>query len=67
MGLGIMGKRDSVSPLLGRRGFLQGCAVLGVGGLVFGLSGSATGKAAKTGGFVVINGWVLPAEHFRKA
>ncbi|MCL8308639.1 MULTISPECIES: twin-arginine translocation signal domain-containing protein [Pseudomonas] len=62
-----MGKHDSVSPLLGRRGFLQGCAVLGVGGLVFGLSGSDTRKTAQAGGFVVINGWVLPAEYFRKA
>ncbi|MBF8755970.1 MAG: twin-arginine translocation signal domain-containing protein [Pseudomonas putida] len=62
-----MGKHDSVSPLLGRRGFLQGCAVLGVGGLVFGLSGSDTRKTTQAGGFVVINGWVLPAEYFRKA
>ncbi|BBR55796.1 Uncharacterised protein [Pseudomonas putida] len=67
MGLGIMGKHDSVSPLLGRRGFLKGCAVLGAGGLVFGLSGTATRKVTQTGGFVVINGWVLPAEYFRKA
>ncbi|AXM94944.1 hypothetical protein GCM10011247_14930 [Pseudomonas plecoglossicida] len=55
---------------LGRRGFLRNCVLLGVGGAVFGvLPGTARAAAsepAEPKGFVVINGWVLPSQYFRK-
>ncbi|TDF84117.1 hypothetical protein E1573_10275 [Pseudomonas sp. H9] len=64
-----MGKLQFCTPLLGRRGFLGRCVLLSVGGAVFGLSGEAARKPAapEPAGFVMINGWVLPTEHFRKA
>lgn len=64
-----MGKLQFCTPLFNRRGFLGRCVLLGVGGAVFGFSGEAarTPVEAATAGFVLINGWVLPAEHFRKA
>ncbi|CAM4062065.1 hypothetical protein CCOS865_03476 [Pseudomonas reidholzensis] len=60
-----MGKLQFCSPLLGRRGFLRSCAVLGVGGALFGVNASAASKPADPAGFVVINGWVLPARYFK--
>lgn len=60
-----MGKLQFCSPLLGRRGFLRSCVVLGVGGALFGVAASAARKPADPSGFVVINGWVLPAQYFK--
>ncbi|AUF96451.1 hypothetical protein PS623_00151 [Pseudomonas fluorescens] len=61
-----MGKLEFCSRLSGRRGFLRGCVVLGIGGAMFGVGASAVAKPAeKKAGFVVINGWVLPADYFR--
>lgn len=62
-----MGKLQFCTPLLGRRGFLGGCVVLGVGGALFGFSAGVARKPAEKTGFVVINGWVLPSEYFRNA
>ena len=60
-----MGKLQFCIPHLGRRGFLQGCVVLGVGGAIFGFSGDVARKPAEKGGFVVVNGWVLPSKYLR--
>lgn len=64
-----MGKLQFFTPLLNRRGFLGRCVLFSAGAAVFGLSGEAERKPVEpeTAGFVLINGWVLPAEHFRKA
>ncbi|MFJ3448626.1 hypothetical protein ACIPM0_10435 [Pseudomonas sichuanensis] len=72
-GLGIMGKLLFLTQLSGRRVFLRNCAVLGIGAAVFGKTvaeGPATPPAdpvasSAPGGFVVINGWVLPSGYFR--
>jgi hypothetical protein len=50
---------------LGRRGFLQSCVLLGVGGAVFGVAADVARKPVEKPGFVVINGWVLPSQYFR--
>jgi hypothetical protein len=50
---------------LGRRGFLQSCVLLGVGGAVFGVAADVARKPVEKTGFVVINGWVLPSQYFR--
>ncbi|ANI18492.1 MULTISPECIES: hypothetical protein [Pseudomonas] len=55
------------ASLLARRDFLRACALLGLGGAMAGLSRGAAGQAAAEPGFVVINGWVLPAAYFRTA
>ncbi|EKT4483826.1 twin-arginine translocation signal domain-containing protein [Pseudomonas putida] len=60
-----MGKLTFCTAQLGRRGFLQRCVLLGVGGAVFGASASVAGKPVEQPGFVVINGWVLPSRYFR--
>jgi hypothetical protein len=39
---------------------------LGIGGPLFGFSAEVVRKPAEKTGFVVINGWVLPSEYFRK-
>lgn len=68
-----MGKLLFCTQLSGRRVFLRNCAVLGIGAAVFGKvmaeapvtsSGGPAGSTAP-GGFVVINGWVLPSHYFR--
>lgn len=51
---------------VGRRGFLQAFGLLSLGGLVFGFSETVARPAATKSEFVVINGWVLPAQHFRQ-
>lgn len=61
-----MGKLQFSTLQLGRRGFLHGCVVLGLGGATFGFSASAASKPAARTEFVVINGWVLPSQYFRK-
>ncbi|MDF3933412.1 hypothetical protein [Pseudomonas citronellolis] len=52
---------------LDRRGFLRACVVLGMGGAVARLPGAGTRRLADDGGFVVVNGWVLPARYFQDA
>ncbi|WP_153786341.1 hypothetical protein [Pseudomonas sp. EMN2] len=68
-----MGKLLFFTQLSGRRVFLRNCAVLGIGAVVFGKA-VAEGPASSSlepvgssapGGFVVINGWVLPSSYFR--
>nr|WP_281439170.1 twin-arginine translocation signal domain-containing protein [Pseudomonas moorei] len=51
---------------MGRRDFLQACALLSLGGLVFGVSEVVARPTPVKSEFVVINGWVLPAQHFRQ-
>lgn len=68
-----MGKLVFFTQLSGRRVFLRNCAVLGLGAAVFAKTvaeGPATspgdpGGSTAPGGFVVINGWVLPSSYFR--
>ncbi|ATP44896.1 hypothetical protein SAMN02745962_03215 [Pseudomonas sp. LAIL14HWK12:I11] len=60
-----MGKLTLCTPQLGRRGFLQSCVLLGVGGAVFGVAADVARKPVEKPGFVVINGWVLPSQYFR--
>ena len=60
-----MGKLTFCSAQLGRRGFLQSCVLLGVGGAVFCAFAPVAGKPVEKPGFVVINGWVLPSRYFR--
>ncbi|MBK5011243.1 hypothetical protein IAE33_003103 [Pseudomonas sp. S60] len=61
----IMGKLTVCASQVGRRGFLQSCVLLGVGGAVFGPRAVLAATPAGQAGFVVINGWVLPARYFR--
>ncbi|MBK5354662.1 hypothetical protein JFU37_19470 [Pseudomonas sp. TH41] len=51
--------------VMGRRGFLQAFALLSLGGLTFGFSEAVARPSGKKSEFVVINGWVLPAQYFR--
>ena len=60
-----MEKLTFCTAQLGRRGFLQSCVLLGVGGAVFGASAAVAGKTAEKPGFVIINGWVLPSRYLR--
>lgn len=54
---------DGIS--VGRRRFLSVCALLGFGTLVVGFRGVAALPSAAPSEFVVISGWVLPAQYFR--
>lgn len=60
-----MGKLTFCTAQLGRRGFLQSCVLLGVGGVVFVATPAVARQPAGGPGFVVINGWVLPSRYFR--
>ncbi|MBO9551381.1 hypothetical protein BGP84_11940 [Pseudomonas putida] len=64
-----MGKLQFCTPLLGRRGFLRNCVLLSAGAAVFGVCVNANANAARKpepkGGFVIINGWVLPVGYFQ--
>ncbi|MDB5996626.1 MAG: hypothetical protein JWP42_3762 [Pseudomonas sp.] len=58
-----MKELDLNTSVMGRRGFLQTFALLSFGGALFGFARPVALKS----GYVVINGWVLPARHFRPA
>jgi hypothetical protein len=59
---------DLKTSVMGRRDFLQACALLSLGGLAFGVSEvvAQPSPVPVKSEFVVINGWVLPAQHFRQ-
>lgn len=61
-----MRKTDLNIPVMGRRGFLQAFALLSLGGITFGFSKAVARPSAGKSEYVVINGWVLPAQHFRQ-
>ncbi|MGY3175329.1 hypothetical protein C4E44_09570 [Pseudomonas sp. MWU12-2312b] len=61
-----MKETDLKTSVMGRRDFLQACALLSLGGLVFGVSEVVARPTPVKSEFVVINGWVLPAQHFRQ-
>jgi hypothetical protein len=61
-----MRKTDLNTSVMGRRGFLQAFALLSLGGLISGFSEVVARPSAVESEFVVINGWVLPAQHFRQ-
>lgn len=68
-----MHELDLNSSVMGRRGFLQALALLSLGGLVGGFAEAVVRPSAvKTvfasdvkSEYIVVNGWVLPARHFR--
>lgn len=61
-----MKKLDLNTSVMGRRDFLQAFAVLSLGGMTFGLSSFLVPPSSEKNGFVVVNGWVLPAQYFRQ-
>jgi hypothetical protein len=64
--LWIMREKDLNISVMGRRGFLQAFTLLSLGWGLFGSSKSVARPSAGKSEFVVINGWVLPAHHFRQ-
>lgn len=50
-----------------RRDFLQAFALLSLGGLIFGCSEAVAQPAVVKSEYIVVNGWVLPAQHFQSA
>ena len=60
-----MGTLTFCTAQVGRRGFLQSCVLLGVGGALFGATAAVASQPTDKAGFVVINGWVLPSRYFR--
>ncbi len=57
---------DLKTSAMGRRGFLQAFTLLSLGWGIFGFSEAVVRPPAVKSEFVVINGWVLPAHHFRQ-
>ncbi|CAI8973018.1 Twin-arginine translocation signal domain-containing protein [Pseudomonas sp. IT-P253] len=62
-----MNELDLNTSVMGRRGFLQAFTLLSLGGLMFGFSETIARPSAVKSEYVVINGWVLPVQHFRPA
>jgi hypothetical protein len=62
-----MNERDSNSSAIGRRELLQAFTLLSLGGLIFGFSEAVARPVVIKSEYVVIDGWVLPAQHFRPA
>lgn len=60
-----MSERVLNSSVISRRGLIRAFALLSLGGLVVKFSGVGSRPPAGKSEFVVINGWVLPAAHFR--
>jgi hypothetical protein len=62
-----MNELDLNTSVIDRRSFLQAVALVSLGGLIFGFSEAvARPSVIKKSEYVVINGWVLPAQHFRQ-
>jgi hypothetical protein len=61
-----MREADLNTSVMGRRSFLKASVLLSIGGLMFGFSKAVARPSAVKSEFVVINGWVLPAQHFRQ-
>lgn len=62
-----MNELDLNTFAMRRRGFLQALAMLSLGGLMFGFTEAVARPSAIKSEYVVVNGWVLPAQHFRQA
>jgi hypothetical protein len=62
-----MSEPDLNTSVPGRRRFLQAFVLLSLVGLTFGFAKVGARPVAEKSGFVVINGWVLPAQYFRQA
>ncbi|CAI8803772.1 Twin-arginine translocation signal domain-containing protein [Pseudomonas sp. IT-P12] len=62
-----MNEPDLNTSAMDRRDFLRVCALLGLAGFIPGLSQAVAVPSAVKSGYVVINGWVLPAQHFQPA
>ncbi|CAI8894607.1 Copper oxidase [Pseudomonas sp. IT-P218] len=60
-----MSERVLNNSAISRRGLIRAFALLSLGGLVVKFSGFGARSPAGKSEFVVINGWVLPAAHFR--
>ena len=60
-----MSERVLNNSVISRRGLIRAFALLSLGGLVVKFSGVGARSPAGKSEFVVINGWVLPAAHFR--
>ena len=61
-----MNEPDLNNSVMGRRDFLQAFALLSLGGVTFGFSSILARPSSEKTEFVVINGWVLPAQYFRQ-
>lgn len=60
-----MNKLDLNTFAMDRRNFLRAFALLSLGGLIFGFSQAGARPAAGKSEYIVVNGWVLPAQHFQ--
>ncbi|WP_200625967.1 hypothetical protein [Pseudomonas sp. LAM2023] len=60
-----MDKLTFCAGQFGRRGFIQSCVLLGVGGAVFATATAIGSERGGKHGHVLINGWVLPSRYFR--
>jgi hypothetical protein len=61
-----MNSTDIPKPSISRRGFLQLLAILGIGTATLGLKVMLESPDNKDSKFVMVNGWVLPAQYFGK-
>ncbi|MBD9589033.1 hypothetical protein IB254_18325 [Pseudomonas sp. PDM03] len=61
-----MSELDLNTSAMGRRELLQAFALLSLGGMTFGLPSLLASPSSEKSGFVVVNGWVLPAHYFRQ-
>jgi hypothetical protein len=62
-----MNELDLNISAMDRREFLQALALLSLGGLVFGCSEAVARPVVVKSEYIVVNGWVLPAQHFQPA
>lgn len=62
-----MSELDLNSPMMGRRGLLRACVLLTLGGAVFRFPHIVTRPSVDKTEFVLVHGWVLPAQYFRQA
>mgnify|MGYP006188498897 CR=1 FL=1 len=62
-----MNELDLSTSAMDRRDFLQAFALLSLGVLAFGCSETVARPSVVKSGYIVINGWVLPAQHFQPA
>lgn len=59
-----MNNQNKAVKLANRRRFLKASGLAGIATIIYTVTGVFRNTSGPVSGFIVINGWILPARHF---